>query len=603
MVTLSAHAESLDSWPSEDALELMQVQCVGQGYIQLQTLVALGADLEKLDIDKSTESDAGEGDSAGEEDSSPAIDLFSLSEKQLAELNFYQVLHLPYKPNLTADDVKKAYRKASLVYHPDKSGRGEEDAVFLKVKTAFETLSTQKQAYDSTEMPFDDSVPEENVADFFADFSAAFDRNLHFDARLLPSSGSKKNSKKGRKTRNSIQHSKPPSLGDEWTPIEQVHEFYDYWTHFSSWRDFSLKAARELETQEHLENAESRYEKRWYQKEIDRQAKKMKQQEQARITTLVERAMASDPRLIQERKRLIEEKEMKKKQREQEVLDKKRKEEEEKLADEKRIKEEKERKAQEKLQREKEKKMLRKAKQGFRRVVGEALKALLEPEHALDYPVDDICGTLNREQLLKLTERLEAISSDPSQVVQAVKKRAENLDEEDDENEPPTSNGTSVPTKEDTEAAQVSATSSASAPSKSNAKVPFTKEELSALTKGVKKYPPGGANRWDQIATYINNVCRPENPRTKEECIELYNQNKNAKAPPQAPTPEPAAETDGDAWSEEEDRLLQEGLAANPSTMDKNDRWSNIADCVPGKTKKQCVARFKAIRDAIKNKT
>ena len=45
-------------------------------------------------------------------------------------------------------------------------------------------------------------------------------------------------------------------------------------------------------------------------------------------------------------------------------------------------------------------------------------------------------------------------------------------------------------------------------------------EELSTLAKGVKKYFPAGGNRWDRITNYINVVCRLDNPRTKEECIE-----------------------------------------------------------------------------------
>ena len=662
MVKLTVVADTLDGWPASMSSEdtpsesMMWIQCAGQGYLELQKLAALGGNLEKLDKKnkKHNGSDDYEGDqgSSGEDDatasSAPAIDLFALSEKQLADLDYYQVLQLPYKPNLTADDVKKAYRKASLIYHPDKSGRGEEDAVFLKVKAAFETLSTQKQAYDSTEMPFDDSVPDESVDDFFAEYKAVFERNLHFDARLLPDNGNgggagaKKgggsNSKNRRKSKNAVQPPQgqdPPSLGDESTPIDQVHVFYDYWTHFSSWRDFSLQAARELETQEHLENAESRYEKRWYQKEIDRQAKKLKQQEQARITTLVERAMAADPRLIQERKRLIEEKKMKQQQREQEALDKKQKEEEARLAEEQRIQEEKDQRTQEKHLREKEKKMLRKAKQAFRKVVADALEALLEPEHSLEPQVDDICAALNRDQLLRLTARLESIVCDPAQVVQAVKKRASNLDnDEEDESDPPVSNGTtaisSSSTKENTvpgagsEATLATHESSSksngnsngsSNGNSSNAKKPFTKEELSALAKGVKKFPPGGSNRWDQISSYINNVCRPDIPRTKEECIELYNQNKTktpavaAAATTTMTVSPPAAvvETANDdadesgVWTEEQDKLLQEGLANNPASMEKNERWTNIAKCVPGKSKKQCVARFKAIREAIMN--
>jgi DnaJ family protein C protein 2 len=36
--------------------------------------------------------------------------------------------------------------------------------------------------------------------------------------------------------------------------------------------------------------------------------------------------------------------------------------------------------------------------------------------------------------------------------------------------------------------------------------------------------------------------------------------------------------------------------------MDKNERWASIAKGVDGKSKKECVERFKAIRAAIKNK-
>jgi len=57
-----------------------------------------------------------------------------------------------------------------------------------------------------------------------------------------------------------------------------------------------------------------------------------------------------------------------------------------------------------------------------------------------------------------------------------------------------------------------------------------------------------------------------------------------------------------DEWTDDEDKLLQEALAKFPATMDKNERWTSIAKMVTGKSKKQCVQRFKYIRDAIKNK-
>ena len=90
-------------------------------------------------------------------------------------------------------------------------------------------------------------------------------------------------------------------MGDDDTPIEQVQAFYNYWIHFESWRAFSSQAADELQVENHLENAESRDERRYLQREIERHAKNLKRQEVVRIKTLVERAMESDPRLKRHR--------------------------------------------------------------------------------------------------------------------------------------------------------------------------------------------------------------------------------------------------------------------------------------------------------------
>jgi hypothetical protein len=225
MPTLTALADSLD-WSA--TLETITIECAGEAFLEYESLLAAGEDYNfSEEGSEGDENDGSDNDDAVVEDESPWIDLFSLSEHELEELDNYKVLHLPFKAHLTSDNVKKAYRKACLKYHPDKSGRGEEDAVFLKVKSAFDILSSQKLAYDSTEMPFDDSVPDENTDNFFADFGPAFERNLHFDARLLPTASSKKNNR--RKSRNS-RHGivKPPSLGDESTSIEQVHGTYHF---------------------------------------------------------------------------------------------------------------------------------------------------------------------------------------------------------------------------------------------------------------------------------------------------------------------------------------------------------------------------------------
>ena len=143
-----------------------------------------------------------------------------------------------------------------------------------------------------------------------------------------------------------------------------------------------------------------------------------------------------------------------------------------------------------------------------------------------------------------------------------------------------------------------------------NAKKPWSKEEISALAKAVRKYPAGGANRWEAIAQFINNLLRLEAPRTKEECVVQFNA-AVTKVPSAATKGKASSDgssgstnltgDDSNAWTAEMDKLLQAGLTKYPTSMDKNERWSSIAKGVPGKNKKQCVQRFKAIRDALKN--
>ncbi len=151
---------------------------------------------------------------------------------------------------------------------------------------------------------------------------------------------------------------------------------------------------------------------------------------------------------------------------------------------------------------------------------------------------------------------------------------------------------------------------------------PWSKEELGALSKAIKKYPAGGSNRWDAIALFVNNLVKLPNPRTKEECIEKYNQIASASAAAIVPSSvSTAAATDatssaesggesvtyatteeggGAPWTEDQDTLLQEMLSMHPADMDKNERWKMIAKGVPGKSKKECVERFKAIREAVR---
>lgn len=164
--------------------------------------------------------------------SSP-INLFDYTEEQLLdaddrEFTHYELLNL--QSHCSSDDIKKAYRKQSLKYHPDKTGRGADDYVFLAVKEAYQVLSDpeKRQAYDSTTIPFDESIPNGVLGDdedFYETFQPVFERNLRFDAKQRPDL----NKKKKKPSKKNEEKSKPPSLGDDATTMEEVHAFYDYW--------------------------------------------------------------------------------------------------------------------------------------------------------------------------------------------------------------------------------------------------------------------------------------------------------------------------------------------------------------------------------------
>ncbi len=62
--------------------------------------------------------------------------------------DFYEILGI--SKNATADEIKKAYRKLALSYHPDRNKTKEAEERFKEINQAYEVLSDSKkrQAYD-----------------------------------------------------------------------------------------------------------------------------------------------------------------------------------------------------------------------------------------------------------------------------------------------------------------------------------------------------------------------------------------------------------------------------------------------------------------------
>jgi len=666
------HIISPLDWPSSP--RRVTIQCAGTSFLEYHYLRQEQAKANILAFVKSqTTSGRNEHDGTDEYSSSASRitaekklqhrNLFDFPEEELSKMSYYDVLQVPMGVN--NEGLKRAYHKACLKYHPDKSGRGEDDYVFLAIKASFDTLSDadKRRAYDSS-VDFDDSIPsggEISPQDFYSTYGPVFERNLRFAVRNATSTtttttttgsgsnrgGTSSSTSSGRSRGGGASNTRDvvTSLGDDATPIEQVNAFYEYWTHFESWRDFTLRA-QEL-TKHDLDAADNRDEKRWMAKEVDRKAKALKKQEVARIALLVERAMAADPRLKrfrdQERlakERLREERQAKQRQKEQEL---KEREEYERKLQEAREEEERQQRAREKVEKEKQKKELRKSRQLLRKLSITAYErsnsstemwATLEQ---LNNDVEMLCDKLSLEHLISLTDSLQGgnaddtnqsnISSDDTMgILEKHIRNVKGMAEKD----------YIIQLQKRDEIRRIAAEKDA-AEKAASAMRPWSKMELSYLAKGVKKFPAGGANRWESISYFVNNSLALSEPRTKEECITQYNQtlrnvvtatpterSSSAAAdhatcitptcpssatlsslPGSTNTPVNASlesNTIADNWTAEQDSLLQEGLKKFPNTMDKNERWANIAKGVPGKSKKECVQRFKIIREALLNK-
>jgi len=255
-----------------------------------------------------------------------------------------------------------------------------------------------------------------------------------------------------------------------------------------------------------------------------------------------------------------------------------------------------------KAKKEQHKKIHRKQKQLLRKL---SLQAYNDDESAtwknIEEASEDIeflCEQLAFLEIKDLVEAMESIAVKKSvkAKIDAVSLLKENVDkkrmelqkEKDDE-------------IAERKAARAKAKSVNTRRKENNSSPPWSKEEIATLAKAVKKYPAGGAQRWDTIANFLNNALRLKTPRTKEECIQQYNLAKASSLKSNQSSSE-AKDDANDVWTEDQDKLLQQGLAKYPASMEKNERWSSIAKLVSGKSKKQCVQRFKVIREALKNK-
>lgn len=54
-----------------------------------------------------------------------------------------------------------------------------------------------------------------------------------------------------------------------------------------------------------------------------------------------------------------------------------------------------------------------------------------------------------------------------------------------------------------------------------------------------------------------------------------------------------------DVWTQSQQETFEAALLEFPSSVEKNERWTNIASKVEGKTKQQCLARYKFLKQWV----
>jgi len=583
-----------------------QVEPVGRHFELIWKKVHRG-EVEILGIneDDDKSEDSGE-DNENDETIEQLREKYQKKQKQWAagaEQDHYEIMGLgDLRWRATENDIKLAYKKMILIVHPDKNTGGSDEA-FKMLQKSYDVLSNAKKrrAYDSQEA-FDDDLPsasEVEKGDFFEVFEPVFEMNSRW---------------------SSIQPA--PKLGDMKTTYEQAVKFYNFWWSFKSWRDFTFDDDYELD------QAGSREEKRWMERENEKKRNKKRKEEAARIQDLANMAYKKDPRIQnklkeeEDKKNKAKEAKLEAKRKAQEAIENAEKaEREKKEEEERRKKEEVEEKKREKKRLDKE---IKDSKENFRNVCYNSMDPKEVPRIE---DVELIIANLGHIQLNEITQEMK-----DSKTMKSVfdtrfgEVKAKLADKE-----------------------QAAKDSKKVKDQESSSEKMWTDEECHQLAKAFQKYPVGVANRWELVAAMVptrtvkeviakSKTAQPTKAFTKPAAIQTGNAYEKLKSKvgekviksELSTRPEPlpdtvviaevpttttttttaaaspaakpaakksAAEKAEAVWTPEEQKLLEEALSSIDKSLE--DRWDRIAAKV-GKSKKDCVARYKYLVNLVK---
>lgn len=224
--------------------------------------------------------------------------------------------------------------------------------------------------------------------------------------------------------------------------------------------------------------------------------------------------------------------------------------------------------------------------------------------------VELLCSKLNLTQMTELVKAFEDNEQDGKQLfskhLDSIKEEAERLKKEAEEKE-----------KEE---------------KKKKESKPWTEKELSLLAQGIAKFPGGVKDRWNIIANFVGtrsvkeiiakanetktatkqslgNIVQIEDEfsksqqakkKTQEISAEITKRDPSESQQQTSSSTQSTQSTDPSNWTAVEQKQLEQALVKFPASTPE--RWDQIAESIPTRSKKECIQRFKYLVSQIKAK-
>ena len=177
--------------------------------------------------------------------------------------------------------------------------------------------------------------------------------------------------------------------------------------------------------------------------------------------------------------------------------------------------------------------------------------------------------------------------------------------------------------------AQQSSSNSASSSSNNSSKLKWTTDEIELLVKALRVYPAGVQNRWVVVQEYLKRCGGNPNRSVQDimqkakdvasgkkeieqttssldhialnshktqalkETQEKMNNLTVTERDPETPS--------GTPWTVDEQRIFEQALRTYSAALGPS-RWDQIAECLPSRSKKECLERYKELARIVQAK-